>query len=307
VLRRRIDRVLAGDERLVSVAPASAVPVRFDPTADRLMVLDCRALTCEEALQTLLDDPDRAPQTCRVAIVSRANAKPVEVVGRARERAMHVLIAEHPQVGARIRALLNDSTGTASAAIALAALGPRLRGLAVNIAEVVLSSGCRVSSVSQLSSALGHDRSWLNGQVWRACRVVPKELVKLCQMANAVVLLRETDLSLRDIARAVGYGTSRALDNRMRETFGVSSAQIRDEPPSLETDLYLNRILDCWAAQDEARALARRKAADVRWERKAHEHARRQAGRQAGYSLVGRDDAGPRSAVIVLSCILTCM
>ncbi|HLA90217.1 MAG TPA: hypothetical protein VJL28_07305 [Gemmatimonadaceae bacterium] len=249
----QIRDTLADGERLVRAARDEAPAMPSANVSDALIVLDCRRMDRREVMGAL----PRArtlgeSRGCRVAIASRANANAIEVVGQTHDRATEVILADHAAIASRIRCLLNDPTGSASAAVALVRLSPRLPAHALRIAELVLSSGCRISSVKQVSKVIRHDRSWLNDHLWAEGAGMPKQVVKLSQLTCAVVVLRGTRLAMRDIAEAVAYGAARTLGRRLQATFGTTCARIREDCPMMETERYLDRLLDAWQANGKA-------------------------------------------------------
>lgn len=84
-----------------------------------------------------------------------------------------------------------------------------------------------VARVSELAASLGTNRTYLS-------RVVPKALgeplgaaLRRRQLAYAARLLRESQLSVAEVARAAAFGTARTFYRAFAPAFGMTPAAYR--------------------------------------------------------------------------------
>lgn len=90
-------------------------------------------------------------------------------------------------------------------------------------------------SVEQLASQLGMSRSWLHRKLVELGGESPGKLIRRARLLRAAALLRATELSVSDIARAVGYCDPAHFTRAFKRDFHITPSEYREGPPEGES------------------------------------------------------------------------
>jgi AraC-like DNA-binding protein len=90
--------------------------------------------------------------------------------------------------------------------------------------------------VSELADLLGASRAYLSTAGTAILGVRLNQALRLRQLAYAARLLRETDLSIAEIATAAAFGTERSFYRTFRRHYGTTPAAYRENPDKLSVD-----------------------------------------------------------------------
>ncbi len=82
-------------------------------------------------------------------------------------------------------------------------------------------------SISDIAEKLGITERYFHQLLRRHMQLSPKQFKLHSQLLNAKQLLHQTQLSVEDIAQAVGFNSSRSLQTHMRNKLAISPSQIR--------------------------------------------------------------------------------
>src|SRR5262249_50818947 len=88
-------------------------------------------------------------------------------------------------------------------------------------------------SVEQLASDLGLDRKYLSAIVKEAKGVPPQQYLLHYRMRKACALLRDSDFSVGEIARSVGYSDALLFSKMFKRTIGSSPSEYRNSDQEL--------------------------------------------------------------------------
>jgi len=182
-------------------------------------------------------------QIPRIEIVAPLQPHDVEVVGYAGSKATVVRIADSEGIGALIRAIANDPTGSEAAAVALAAIERYVTEPARAIPRLVLGGGGTPSSVKELETVLHRDRTSIERSLRRASSLVPSAALDLAKATRAVALLRRTKLSLLATARAVRFSRGSVLEDCVQRVFARRLAELRSASPDMDINDYLRSLV----------------------------------------------------------------
>lgn len=209
-----------------------------------MLVIDCRGATrtaLEETL-ALLRRGDH-PEVPVVAIGSLESRAELEIIGTLGHRFTDLILADRESLGVRLRAILNDRTGTAASAVALAVLSEDLHSEAAPILEAVHGGGMQATNAKTVSAALGQERSKLERDLRRVGAPLPSEIIDVAKGAHALVEARSSPLSEQALARSIGFAKSRPLRELLMRVFGCSVPGIRAESPDMEAGKFLKLLL----------------------------------------------------------------
>jgi hypothetical protein len=262
-LAARISAALSHGECILRLAPLTSVLAPMKAWHNVIVVADCRGLSRAETERTIvrIRSLNRDAFRC-VALVSGAPERTMDVIGRAGTSDFDVVLSAHDHVGSTLCAILNDADQTVGAAIALEALRKHLAVAATTIAEAVLSSGCRVSSVGAVETALDTDRGALGRDLADEGSPMPKAVIRVVRATYAVVLLRRTTLTLGKIAERIGYSAGRWVQDLLVSEFSARAEELRDRDADMPIEEFSDELLLTWKAEAKQTG--------------------RQAGRQAG-------------------------
>jgi hypothetical protein len=263
-LRARIARTLAEDERVVRSLPTGANSVVRAASEGDLVVLDCRHMERDAAdgaviaCRGLVD-----ARVCCVGIASGKSAYAVHALGQSGDHVTDVVLEGHELVPERLRAILNDSTQSASAAITFGPLAAFLSSTEMELSATVLASAGGVTNVNELSKALDEDRSALGKRLRDAGDRTPVAIVDVTVSAVAAAVLRRTRLSFKEIAKAVaGFRDSRPLNDLLERTFQARASDVREGDPGTGTEDYVGRLLADWDKRERERKKEKDDAGD---------------------------------------------
>ena len=93
----------------------------------------------------------------------------------------------------------------------------------------ILSNSANVK-ISDVARYIGINRSYLTNIFKKKMGVPPQEYLMQCKLERACQLLRETDASIQDISRRVGYDNPLTLSKIFRSRYGVSPTAYREDP-----------------------------------------------------------------------------
>jgi hypothetical protein len=248
-LVHRIRQVLSGDERVMRLSPQIASFNRHGATHCVLVVLDCRTLCRSDVerailrIRTLNDESYRC-----VAIADVKTSRRLEVVGHTETQDFDIILSDVDNAPMILRAILNDGDGSIGAAITLDVLRKHTTGVALRIAEAVLSSGCRISSVGAVETALDTDRAALGRGLADEGSPMPKAVIRVVRATYAIVLLRRTNLTLGKIAERIRYSASRWVQELLESEFGARAEELKSRTPDMPIEEFLEELLVDWKA-----------------------------------------------------------
>jgi hypothetical protein len=241
----RVQRALLGAERLVR-CQSGELPSYPDVLADHLIVVDCRALDRKSMSREIRRVREVVGAEARCAAIMTAPSArniDVDIVATIRDHVTDVTLFESDSVGDIIRAVLNDMSQTAAAAIALSALTRRLPTPAHKVPCAVLGSGLRASSVKEVAALLQVDRGTLCRGLRHETGYTAAELIDLSKACYAVAMLRGSPLPLATILRAARYTEARWLNSLLRRVFDLSIDQVRDASDDRGPAMWLTHKL----------------------------------------------------------------
>jgi hypothetical protein len=231
-------------ERILRLNPGTPVTL-YDAAHTALVVLDCRAMDRMATEQAILAWRSHRTGSLRgVALVRQTDARIIEVVGRAGNRDIDVLLADDEFSGHLLRAMLNDVSGTVGTSIALDAVRRVLAPNALVISQVVLGSGCTITSVKGVSTMLRRDRSALAEDLADEGSPYPERVIRLCRAAYATVLIRCSNLTFGKVAEYIGYTASRWMQVLLASEFGMRAEVLRALDPDICIEELLGELLD---------------------------------------------------------------
>ncbi len=99
-------------------------------------------------------------------------------------------------------------------------------------------------SVSDISDFVGINRSYFSNLFHKRVGVSPQAYLLRLRMRRGSELLRSTDQSVKEIARAVGYENALTFSSVFKSVFGVSPMHYRTQPD--EERIYLPEIPLPW-------------------------------------------------------------
>lgn len=82
-------------------------------------------------------------------------------------------------------------------------------------------------SVASLAHEFGYNRSYLSQHLMRRCGKGPSRIIQEARLREARNLLAQTDLSVAEIARKVGYASPSRLHQLFRDAFGETPGEYR--------------------------------------------------------------------------------
>jgi len=241
--RGRLQRALRDDERLVRWRLGDALPLAT-PTSNQWVVVDCRAIDSATLAAQLTRIRAHGGEGVRyAAIVSGLAHSGIEVIATIGDRATELIIADSDSAADLIRAVLNDSTQTTAAAIALSVLLKHLPYATHEIVRCVLASGLHASSVKEVAAILHHDRSELGRGLRDLTGWTATELVDLAKASYVALLLRGSSLPFPAVVEAARFDERRWLDALLRRVFGVTASVLRAAPGDPDPSVWLDRRL----------------------------------------------------------------
>ena len=93
----------------------------------------------------------------------------------------------------------------------------------------ILSNSSNVK-ISDVARYIGINRSYLTNIFKKKMVVSPQEYLMQCKLDRACQLLRDTDASIQDISRRVGYDNPLTFSKIFRSRFGMSPTAYRENP-----------------------------------------------------------------------------
>jgi hypothetical protein len=241
--RGRVQRALRRDERLVRWRLADALPPTT-PNSNQWVVVDCRAYDSDAVAAELTRIRARAGEGMRCAVVVAGLAhSDIEVIATIGNRATELILADSDSAADLITAVLNDSTQTTAAAIALSVLLRHLPKAAHEIIRCVLASGLQASSVKEVAATLHHDRSKLGRGLRDSTGWTAKELVDLAKASYVAVLLRGSCLPFPAVVEVARFDERRWLDALLKRVFGITASALRAAPGDPDPSVWLDRRL----------------------------------------------------------------
>lgn len=243
-LLERIRVELHDDERLV-FGPLEGE--RDAPLAIRelaAVVVDCRfggSCSVADAIARVRQQAD-AGVRC-IAIVGGLQRHDIEVIGYVGNDAVDVVLADCDVVGSLVRAIVNDASGSAAAAFALAASERYLKDPARSIARLVLGGGGAPSSVKELTVTVNRDRTSLERSFRKASSIAPSAVLDLVKATYAVALLRRTRLTMLAVAHVTHFSRGSVLDDCVKRVFGRASSDLRSADPEMDINDFLRRLV----------------------------------------------------------------
>ena len=102
-------------------------------------------------------------------------------------------------------------------------------GLDQRMMEVVayLSEHCATASVASLAQHFGYSETYFSQLVHRRCGVRARELIVAARLRKARELLLGTDLTVHDVASAVGYESYSHFNRVFRQVYHITPAAYR--------------------------------------------------------------------------------
>ena len=242
-LRARIQRAFAGEERLILWRTGSTLPQKTDASGPWIVV-DCRTKDGNAVIAEFASIRDYLGEHVRcAAIVSGLTRVNIEVIASIGSRPMELILADSDSVADMLRALLNDSTETTAAAIALALLLKHLPDRTHEIVRCVLGSGLQASSVKEVAAAKHQDRSELGRGLRETCGWTATELVDLAKASYVAVLLHEQSLPLSAVVKAARFRERRWLDALLERVFHLTAAGLRARRDDGDPGVFLDQLL----------------------------------------------------------------
>ena len=87
--------------------------------------------------------------------------------------------------------------------------------------------------IADLATYIGINRSYLTSNFKKATGYSPQEYLVLLRMDKAASKLKNTDLSVSDVAASVGYGDQLAFSKIFKQYYGVSPRAFRESEDKL--------------------------------------------------------------------------
>lgn len=255
-LADRIGERLAVDERLVRVGPRSTRSQgAFDQDSD-LLVIDCRDESRLGLDSVILRQLQAGIPDVPWLLIARNGVVPfVEAVGRHDGTSMAVIVPEVEAGGLLVRACLNNAPNSVAATMAIVLVLRYLPPVAAEVLNASIGSGFVSSSVKECAASLYRDRGTLRRHLQNFDRtLVPRDVIDLTKATYAIILLRTTRLSLRAVARAVGFTGTTSLSHLLERIFGLSPNRVRETLTTEAIESYLEILL----AACMSRAVVRR-------------------------------------------------
>lgn len=97
----------------------------------------------------------------------------------------------------------------------------------------ILSNSSNVK-ISDVARYIGINRSYLTNIFKKKMGVSPQEYLMQCRLDRACQLLRDTDASIQDISRRVGYDNPLTFSKIFHSRFGMSPTAYREDPKNRE-------------------------------------------------------------------------
>jgi hypothetical protein len=244
-LAERVRRAVGVDEHLLRIRGLSAVIPSMVAGDRHLAVLDCRALDragTENALAVLRAELGSS-QVPIVAICELGTVTALDIIGTLGSQVTELILADRESLCDLLRAILNDPSRTASAALALDLLSSELPQATAPVLEAVLASGLHVTSVKEACKVLARDPASLSREMRFARAPSPTEIVELAKALFAIALLRTSPLSNKAVAQTVGYSSARWLNRLLERVFHLSIHDIRAESAAIPTRVFLGQLL----------------------------------------------------------------
>jgi AraC-like DNA-binding protein len=138
---------------------------------------------------------------------------------------------------------VNDATGSAAAALALAAVERYVPRGAETIPRIVLGGGLSSSSVKELGVRLHRNRTSIERSMRRASAPAPSAMLDLAKAAYAVALLRSTQLSLEEIAQATRFSRASVLRACVRRVFALDIGGLGTVSPEMNPNDFLRHLV----------------------------------------------------------------
>ncbi len=129
---------------------------------------------------------------------------------------------------------LERQPGVALSLALLEQLAPRLRTMGERVARAIeraVRTPSAFRDVPDLAAAAGISRRTLYRECERAALASPRELLAGARVLRAYALLRESGLSIEDVATALRYSSPHHLANAMRWACGTTTARARAQVP----------------------------------------------------------------------------
>lgn len=87
--------------------------------------------------------------------------------------------------------------------------------------------------IADLATYIGINRSYLTSNFKKATGYSPQEYLVLLRMDKAASMLKNTDMSISDVAASVGYGDQLAFSKIFKQYYGVSPRTFRESEDQL--------------------------------------------------------------------------
>lgn len=244
---RLADRIrvgLATDDVVRRIGGGTDVRVpRPRPGEPDLIVLDLRNVDPGQAIAELVEFRKRFTVDRRVIAIVASNPTGAAVVSSTQEADVDFILDERVDIGMVIRAIANDRSTTACAAMALLALQKVQRPVAQSVSCTVLGSGCVVCSAHRIAHALGMSESTLRSHLIHEGSPLPLAVIRLSSCVYALALARRTRCKVDAIRHFAGIDGDDAFRSWSIAMLGGSVRELAMKWPQLSLQAFLSRAL----------------------------------------------------------------
>lgn len=244
----RIRLGLARTDRLIQMRGGWEVPIpRASAGQPDIVVIDLRAFEAPAACRVVLALRQRVPDDrALVGVVTYAAAPRIAVVTSEKSRDIDFILSDATDgedVGVIVRAVANDQSATACAAITLAALEGLLKPEAYAVAKVVLASGCAVRRVGSVAAELGLSSARLRAELLAEGSPPAALVIRHTQCAYALALARRVELTAGQLATFAKLGKRERFHLHCEALLGARAQQLADRMTDVNMYDFLVRTL----------------------------------------------------------------